>query len=83
VILITGHLIQAPPIYDPEGLTCVVDDFAVRRPSDWPGVGRELLDGMRKRVRTRGAVQLIVVSGHQDHPKRNVLDAARLTVASE
>ena len=42
-----------------------------------------LLEEMRKRIRARGAVQLIVVSGPQDHQKRDMLGAAGLTVAAE
>src|SRR4030081_1787690 len=41
---LTGQLMPPPPVYDPGGPGCLVDDFVVRRREDWPTVGRELLE---------------------------------------
>ena len=80
IIAATG---PAPPVYDIGGLTTGVDDFMVRTPSLWETVGRALLEEVRVRAREQGAVQLIVVCGPKDTPKRNMLRAANLAVASE
>src|SRR4051794_39434681 len=40
---VVASLIEAPPVYDPGGHTCLIDDFAVGAASDWATVGRELL----------------------------------------
>ncbi len=78
-----ASIVGAPPVYDPGGPTGVVDDFAVADPSLWPTVGMDLLDEARKRLATRGVVQVVVVVGHHDAAKRAALLAAGLTAASE
>jgi hypothetical protein len=80
---LTGQLVPPPPVYDPGGLTCVVDDFALERQNDWPTVGYELLAELRKRARDRGAVQIVVVSAPEDEEKGRMLDEAGMTVVSE
>ncbi len=61
---IIGTLVEAPPVYDPGGLTCIVDDFMVARPEDWPTTGAALLGEVSSRAQARGAVQTVVVCGH-------------------
>lgn len=73
----------APPVYDPGGLSCDVDDFAVADPEQWPVVGPLLLDAVRAWGSDRGATQLIVVVAQLDEAKRAVLKTAQLTTASE
>jgi GNAT superfamily N-acetyltransferase len=80
---IIGTLIAAPPVVDPGGDTCLVDDFAVADPTDWPTVGSALLAAARERALVLGAVQLVVISGHHDAPKRAMLAAAGHAVVSE
>jgi hypothetical protein len=80
---LTGQLVPPPPVYDPGGLTCVVDDFALERQNDWPTVGYELLAELRKRARDRGAAQIVVVSAPEDEEKGRMLDEAGMTVVSE
>jgi hypothetical protein len=80
---VIGRLTPAPPVYDPGGLTCVVDDFAVERPELWVSLGPLLLDDLSRAARARGAVQLVVVAGQHDEPKRRALESAGLEVASE
>ena len=39
----SGVLVPPPPVDDPGGLTCLVDDFMVESPDLWPTVGAALL----------------------------------------
>ena len=78
-----GRLVPAPPVYDPGGASCVVDDFAVADPDEWPTIGPLLLDALRDWAASRGAAQMIVVTAHLDQPKRAVLRSRDLTLASE
>jgi GNAT superfamily N-acetyltransferase len=84
---ITGFLIAtltpAPGVYDPGGLTCQIDDFVVAPVTRWPTAGTELLRAGLAEAGRRGAVQAVVVTGHLDHPKRQVLRACGLEIASE
>jgi GNAT superfamily N-acetyltransferase len=63
---VIASLTEAPPVYDPGGSTCLIDDFVVRRPGDWETVGKELLAAADREARKRGAMQTVVVCGRQD-----------------
>jgi hypothetical protein len=78
-----GRLVPAPPVYDPGGVSCVVDDFAVADPDEWLTVGPLLLDALRSWASSRVAAQMIVVTAHLDEPKRAALQSHGLTLASE
>ena len=80
---IWGKVVDAPPVYDPGGKVCMVDDFVVREPALWAAVGRALLDEVRRLARERGAVLVVVVCGPHDQPKRALLAMDDFTVASE
>jgi GNAT superfamily N-acetyltransferase len=75
--------VPAPPVYDPGGLSSLIDDFAVSSPDKWATAGAALLTTATAWARERGAVQVVVVSGPHDGPKRAVLQDAGLYVASE
>lgn len=75
--------LPAPPVYDLGGLSSMVDDFAVASPEAWATAGAALLEAATTWARQRGAVQVVVVAGPHDGPKRAVLQAAGLYVASE
>ena len=84
---VTGFLIAtlvpAPPVYDPGGLTCQIDDFTVAHDERWTATGPALLtEGLAQAAR-RGAVQAVVVTAYIDHPKRQALRSCGLEVASE
>jgi hypothetical protein len=64
-----GVLVPPPPVYDPGGLTCLVDDFVVESPDLWPTVGAALLARATAVAKPRGAVQSVVVCGPHDVPK--------------
>jgi hypothetical protein len=80
---VVATLTPAPPVYDPGGLTALVDDFIVEMPDLWAGVGRSLLDAVIREAEPRGAVQTVVVCGPQDRAKREMLLTADHIVASE
>ena len=80
---IIATLVSAPPVYDPGGQTCSIDDFCVADASDWATTGARLLDDAMAEAKTRGASQVVVVCGHLDQPKRTMLAGAGLTIASE
>lgn len=77
-----ADLLQAPAVYD-VGLTCRVDDFTVAESQDWEKVGRALLDAVMREAKQRGVMQMVVVCGHLDEPKRKMLAHAGFTIASE
>ena len=78
-----GRVMPAPPVYDPGGLTCIVDDFTVDRAADWAKAGPLLVAELQAWAATQGAVQIVVVTAHLDEPKRGVLRDAGLSLASE
>lgn len=78
-----AQLVPAPPVYDPGGLTCSIDDFAVADPDLWASVGVDLLREVQREAGQCGAAQVVVVCGHQDHAKRAAPDNCALTIASE
>jgi GNAT superfamily N-acetyltransferase len=78
-----ARTLEAPPVYDPGGLTCLVDDFAVDDDSDWPKVGPLLLQALAGWAASRGASQVVIVTARMDGAKRQVLRDAQLSVASE
>jgi GNAT superfamily N-acetyltransferase len=84
---VTGFLIAtltpAPPVYDPGGLTCQIDDFVVAPAAKWPTTGAELLRAGLSEAGRRGAIQAVVVTGHLDQLKREALQACGLEIASE
>jgi hypothetical protein len=74
-----AQVVGAPPVYDPGGRTCTVDDFVAEPGQAFDG----LLDVARSWATTRGAVQMVVVTAAADAAKRSALAANDLTVASE
>lgn len=76
-------LVPAPPVYDPGGLTCLIDDFTMATSEDWASVGEELLHHVGNAAHQRGATQIVIVTAHLDQSKRRALAAAGLSVASE
>ena len=80
---VIGHLVPAPAVYAPGGLTCSVDDFTVVHPASWATIGVELLHAVEDEACQRGASQLVVVCAHLDEAKRAALDSCRLAIASE
>ena len=80
---ILSAVTMAPPVYNPGGLVCIVDDFAVANPQDWDSVGAELLAAVEREAKARGAVLFVVVCPQRDQAKRVMLQRAGAAVASE
>ena len=80
---IIGRLIPAPEVYNPGGLTLMVDDFCVKNEADWHSVGRKLIDEIKSKAAAKGAAQILVVCGAHDKAKRQFLKIIGLTTASE
>jgi N-acetylglutamate synthase-like GNAT family acetyltransferase len=80
---VRGKLENAPEVYDPGGLTLVIDDFCVETPDFWHIIGKQLLEEITAQAKQKGAFQVVVVSGYHDEPKRQFLKSQGLGVASE
>lgn len=81
---IIGRVGPAPPVYDPGGPVCVVDDFVVADVGRWIEVGSALLRRMEAAAhRERGCALVIVVCGDHDGPKQELLQQDGATVASQ
>lgn len=78
---IIGRLCPAPEVYDPGGLTLMIDDFCVQN-SDWEKIGSALIDAIKSLGKENGAVQILVVSGAHDKEKLDFLIAKGLSCAS-
>ncbi len=80
---IIADFVEAPPVYNPGGPTCRVDDFCVASGSLWESTGLELLTEVLRKAKEHGAAQNVVVCGHLDQPKRTLLDHMGYSIASE
>lgn len=60
-----------------------IDDFTVAKPELWPTVGAELLLAAGDAAHNRGIKSLLVVCGAGDIPKRTMLAAQGLTLATD
>lgn len=78
-----ARVAPAPPVYNPGGPTCLIDDFTVAESESWFEIGPQLLTFARRWATERGAAQLVVVTAAADDPKRAVLNTAGLGLASE
>ena len=80
---VIAAVMPAPAVYDPGGLTCLIDDFCVADPAMWTAAGAALLTDVQTAAAARGAVQSVVVCGHLDAAKRAFLRGAGLSLASK
>lgn len=80
---VIGTCRDAPPVYDPGGKVCSVDDFCVERPELWQTVGQALLDECARVAQRRGCVLQVIVCGQKDLDKAHMLGDAGAEVASE
>ena len=74
---------EAPPVYDPGGPVCTIDDFTVATRDLWATTGLALLEAATAQARERGAVLMITISGHLDMRKRAMLLEHGATIAAE
>ncbi len=80
---IIGKLMPAPEVYNPGGLTLMIDDFCVKSENLWQSVGHELIEEIKATAKVKGAAQILVVCGAHDHIKRKFLIDLNLFIASE
>jgi hypothetical protein len=80
---VVGSIMPAPPVYDPGGPVCLIDDFATADEATWETAGAALLEMVSAEAKRRGAVLCVVIAGRFDRPKREMLAAAGYIVASE
>lgn len=74
---------NAPPVYDPGGKVCMIDDYVVESPELWREVGMRLLEHCREWAMTQGCVLQIIVCAQKDVPKSAMLKGMGAEVASE
>lgn len=79
---IIGKMTTAPEVYDPGGLTLMIDDFCVKD-KNWSSTGQALLNEMKREAQERGVVQFVIVTGAHDCKKKQFLQRNQLNVASE
>ena len=78
-----ASLVPAPPVYDPGGTVCLIDDFATVDAASWETAGAALLAAVTAEAKRRGAVLGVVIAGHLDQSKRAMLARAGYAIASE
>ena len=71
---IIGKVMLAPEVYNPGGLTLMIDDFCIKSENLWESVGARLIETIKAAAVSKGATQIIVVCGAHDHPKRKFLN---------
>lgn len=74
-----ARAMDAPPVYEPGGRTCFVDDLAWETMAD----ARAMLDAVQAWGVEQGCVQLVVVTAAADSERRNLLDGLGLRPVSE
>lgn len=80
---VIGMIREAPPVYDPGGPVCWIDDFTVARPELWETVGTTLYREVAIRAQQRGVVAMVTIAGHLDTPKRAMLQAQGAPITVE
>lgn len=80
---IIATVVSPPPVYDPGGKVCMIDDFVVCEPSLWPTVGSALREEAERKAAMTGAVLSVTVCGQRDEAKRQALLESGPHVASE
>jgi len=78
-----GSIVDAPPVYDPGGGVCMIDDYMVDEPVLWESAGLSLLERCCEIARDRGCVLQIIVCGQRDLAKSKMLKHAHAEVTSE
>ena len=80
---IIGRIMSAPEVYNPGGLTLMIDDFCLESEGSWDSIGRYLLHELKVLAKAKGSAQILVVCGAHDERKREFLKKMNLTCASE
>jgi GNAT superfamily N-acetyltransferase len=78
-----ASLVPAPPVYDPGGKVCFIDDYGVEPVELWPTAGRALAEAAFERAKARGASLANIAISPKDEDKLAVIDALGFTIAAE
>ena len=80
---VIATIMQAPPVYDPGGLTVLIDDFTVADEKEWNSVGLALLQYVKTEGKVRGAVGMVTICARGDDLKHRCLEEIGTRVVSE
>jgi hypothetical protein len=80
---IMAQLVDAPPVYDPGGKACIIDDFVVTDHAVWPSIGIQLKREAERIAFDAGASISVTVCGRSDTEKREALLQSGTHIASE
>lgn len=80
---VIGHIMQAPKVYDPGGLTLMVDDFCVNDSNAWETIGKQLIVELKKLAKAKGVAQMLAVCGAHDELKIQFLKDLGLGITSQ
>lgn len=80
---VIGRLVNAPEVYNPGGLTLMIDDYCVETQENWVDIGKELLEKIAKISKEKGAAQFCIVAGAHDNAKCSFLEDFGLSCASK
>jgi hypothetical protein len=80
---IIGRLIPASEVYNPGGMTLMIDDFCVESEDLWETVGKKLIEVIKADLKAVEATQILIVCGSHDKAKKQLLKNMELSVASE
>jgi hypothetical protein len=80
---ILARVVSAPPVYDPGGKVCMIDDFMVADALLWPSVGMALHTEAERIAAESGAVASVTVCGQRDVVKGTQLRKIGADVSSE
>lgn len=78
---VIGRLVNAPEVYNPGGLTLMIDDFCSKE-NDWQNNATKLLDEINQLAKNKGAAQTVIVCGALDKVKNNFLQDKNYQAAS-
>ncbi|MEM8922748.1 MAG: hypothetical protein AAGD35_04530 [Actinomycetota bacterium] len=76
---VIARAVDAPPVYDPGGRTCLVDDLVVPTLA----VAERLMSAVRRWGDDNGCTQLVVVTAAADAERRHLLGQSGLHPTSE
>jgi hypothetical protein len=80
---VIASIMQAPPVYDPGGLTILIDDFTIADENEWNSVGLALLEHVKTEGKVRGAVGVVTICARGDDLKHRWLERIGTRVVSE
>lgn len=80
---VIGKKIYSMGIYDPGGITILINDFCIDEEEEWQHVGKKLLEAITDSSKNQGVASLLITSGHHDMSKNQLLNAFGLKPALE